>query len=86
MKAFSEATRVQMPAMVHLTRIGYSYFGKLSEDMNGTVYDGDTNILLQVFEEQFKKLNPGHEDEYLHSCSFTERLHNFETLDIVCIL
>ena len=65
MKAFSEATRVQMPAMVHLTRIGYSYFGKLSEDMNGAVYDGDTNILLQVFEEQFKKLNPGHEGEYL---------------------
>lgn len=29
---FSEATRVQMPAMVHLTRIGYTYFGKLSED------------------------------------------------------
>ena len=65
MKSFSEATRVQMPAMVHLTRIGYSYFGKLSEDMNGTVYDGDTNILVQVFEEQFKKLNPGHEGEYL---------------------
>ena len=40
MKQFSEATRVQMPAMVHLTRIGYTYFGKLSEDKNGTVYDG----------------------------------------------
>ena len=56
MKQFSEATRVQMPAMVHLTRIGYTYFGKLSEDKNGTVYDGDTNILLQVFERQFKKM------------------------------
>ncbi len=65
MKQFSEATRVQMPAMVHLTRIGYTYFGKLSEDKNGTVYDGDTNILLPVFEQQFKRLNPGHEGEYL---------------------
>lgn len=65
MGKFNEATRVQMPAMVHLTRIGYTYFGKLSEDKNGTVYDGDTNILLQVFEQQFKKLNPGHEGEYL---------------------
>ena len=65
MKQFSEATRVQMPAMVHLTRIGYTYFGKLSEDKNGTVYDGDTNILLPIFEQQFKKLNPGHEGEYL---------------------
>lgn len=65
MKQFSEATRVQMPAMVHLTRLGYKYFGKLSEDMSGIVYDGDTNILLQVFETQFKKLNPGHEGEYI---------------------
>lgn len=54
MKQFSEATRVQMPAMIHLTRIGYTYFGKLSEDKNGIVYDGDTNILLSVFEQQFK--------------------------------
>ena len=65
MKPLSEATRVQMPAMVHLTRLGYKYFGKLSEEMNGTVYDGDTNILLQVFETQFKRLNPGREGEYL---------------------
>jgi len=65
MKQFSEATRVQMPAMVHLTRIGYTYFGKLSEDKNGTVYDSDTNILLQVFGRQFKNLNPGHEGEFL---------------------
>lgn len=65
MKQFSEATRVQMPAMVHLTRIGYTFFGKLSEDKNGTVYDGDTNILLPIFEQQFKKLNPGHEGEWM---------------------
>lgn len=54
MKQFSEATRVQMPAMVHLTRIGYTYFGKLSEDKNGTVYDGDTNILLPVLSNSSK--------------------------------
>lgn len=61
----NEMTRVQMPAMVHLTRIGYTYFGKISEDMKGVVYDGDTNILLQIFEKQFKKLNPGLEGEYI---------------------
>ena len=33
---FNEATRVQMPAMVHLTRLGYNYFGKLTEEMAGT--------------------------------------------------
>lgn len=66
MKQFSEATRVQMPAMVHLTRIGYTYLGKLSEDKRSSIYDGDTNILLPIFEQQFKKLNPEHEGEYFH--------------------
>lgn len=64
MKNFNEATRVQMPAMVHLTTIGYKYFGKLNEDMKGKVYDGDTNILLPVFEQQFKKLNPSYAGEF----------------------
>ena len=57
---FNEATRVQMPPMVHLTRIGYTYFGKITEDMAGTIYDPDTNILINVFKEQFVKLNPEH--------------------------
>ena len=65
MKGFSEATRVQMPAMVHLTRLGYTYFGKIHESDAGTIFDGDTNIILTVFEEQFKKLNKGHEGECL---------------------
>lgn len=43
---FNEATRVQMPALVHLTKLGYTYFGKISEEMAGTVYDPDTNVLL----------------------------------------
>lgn len=46
---FTELTRVQIPAILHLTRIGYQYFGKISEDMAGTVFDPDTNILLEVF-------------------------------------
>lgn len=57
---FNEATRVQMPAMVHLTRLGYSYFGKITEDTAGNVYDPDTNILIDVFKKQFAKLNPEH--------------------------
>ncbi len=67
---FNEATRVQMPALVHLTRIGYRYFGKISGDMAGTVYDGDTNILTEVFKEQFEVLNPlaaGKAEEVLRS-------------------
>lgn len=60
---WNEATRVQMPALVHLTRIGYTYFGKLTEDMAGSVYDPDTNILINVFKEQFGKLNPDRSGE-----------------------
>lgn len=55
---WNEATRVQMPALVHLTRIGFTYFGKITEDKAGTVYDPDTNILIEVFKSQFAKINP----------------------------
>ena len=49
MQDFNEATRVKIPGLVHLTRIGYTYFGKISEEDAGTIYDPDTNILLNVF-------------------------------------
>ncbi len=61
MSKFNEATRVQMPALVHLTRLGYKYFGKIHETEEGSIYDGDTNILLGVFKQKFEQLNPGHE-------------------------
>ena len=64
MSKFNEATRVQMPAMVHLTRLGYSYFGKINEDMAGSVYDPDTNILTDVFKQQFEHLNPSAQGEF----------------------
>lgn len=64
MGKFNEATRVQMPAMVHLTRLGYKYWGRIHENDAYTVYDPDTNILLEVFRSQFKKLN----SEYAGEC------------------
>lgn len=62
---WNEATRVQMPALVHLTRIGYTYFGKISETGANTVYDPDTNILIDVFKSQYAALNPGRGGEAL---------------------
>ena len=64
MSKFNEATRVQMPAMVHLTRLGYNYFGKIKDDMAGSVYDPDTNILIDVFRQQFETLNPTARGEF----------------------
>lgn len=64
MSKFNEATRVQMPAMVHLTRLGYGYIGKINEDMAGSAYDPDTNILIDVFKQQFERLNPSAQGEF----------------------
>ena len=57
-KYFTELTRVQMPAMVHLTKLGYKYYGKITKDMANVIYDPDTNILIEVFKNKFKELNP----------------------------
>ena len=54
----NEATRVQMPALVHLNRLGYNYYGKISEEQANIVYDPETNILIDVFKKQFATLNP----------------------------
>lgn len=64
MSKFNEATRVQMPAMVHLTRLGYSYFGKINEEMADIAYDPDTNILTDVFKQQFEHLTPSAKGEF----------------------
>ena len=57
---FNEATRVQMPALVHLTRLGYKYVGRISKEYANVVYDPDTNILLNEFKQNFKRLNPNY--------------------------
>lgn len=61
---FTELTRVQMPAIMHLTRLGYTYTGKIRDSQAGDVYDPDTNILIKVFKEQFEKLNPDKKDTF----------------------
>ena len=58
---FNEATRVQIPALVHLTRLGYTYIPRISEELAGSFYDPQTNILIEIFRKQFAKLNPGKE-------------------------
>lgn len=51
-KLFSEATRVQIPAILHLTRLGYKYLPTVDH------YDPQTNILDDVFKAAVKRLNP----------------------------
>lgn len=59
----NEATRVQMPALVHLTRLGYSYVGRINEEQANIVYQPETNILIDEFKKQFIKLNPEYADQ-----------------------
>ena len=54
-KDFSELTRVQIPAALHLMRMGYTYLSRNGKEI--AERDPDTNILVSVFKEQFLKFN-----------------------------
>lgn len=51
--AHNENTRVKIPAILHLCRLGYKYVS-----LKGSVVDADTNIFTELFEESIKRLNP----------------------------
>ena len=51
----NENTRVQIPALAHLVRLGYTYFSKKDKNFK---LDNETNIIIEVFEKNFFKLNP----------------------------
>ncbi|MCQ2279082.1 MAG: DEAD/DEAH box helicase family protein [Bacteroidales bacterium] len=51
---FNENTRVQIPAALHLVRLGYTYLSNIKPED----YDHSTNILTKVFLESLKSLNP----------------------------
>lgn len=50
---FNELTRVQIPALIHLTRLGYNYLS--SKDLT---IDKSTGIIKNVFKEEYIKFNP----------------------------
>ena len=54
---FSEFTRVQIPALLHLERLGYTFVHRDNLDLNR-----DSNILPDVFKTAVKRLNPSLRD------------------------
>ena len=52
--AFNEDSRVKIPALLHLTRLGYGYLS-----LKNTVWDENTNIFTDVFKDSISKINPG---------------------------
>lgn len=52
MNNFTENTRVQVPAALHLCKLGYTYLDNIID------YEENTNILTDVFINSLKRLNP----------------------------
>ncbi len=54
---YNEITRVQIPALMHLAKLGYDFIPTNSKE-NKPNLDTDTNILIDRFTEAFERLNP----------------------------
>lgn len=54
---FNELTRVQMPAMVHLEKLGYKYFGKISESYLLQISNSSTGSRKRAQPEEMLDLN-----------------------------
>ena len=50
---FNEDSRVKIPAILHLCRLGYNYIS-----LNSAVWDINTNIFTEIFKESIIKINP----------------------------
>lgn len=59
-KTFNELSRVQLPAVLHLMKLGYEY---LSYKENKSNIDSENNIIIPILKKQFLKLNPNTNEE-----------------------
>jgi len=51
---FTEDSRVKIPTILHLTRLGYKYLS-----LKDAVWDEDTNIFTDIFKQSIAKINDG---------------------------
>ena len=51
--AFNEDSRVKIPAILHLVRLGYTYLSLRDQE-----WDESSNIFTGIFHESIKRLNP----------------------------
>lgn len=54
---FNEDSRVKLPSVLHLCRLGYEYLS-----LKGAVWDEDTNIFTDIFRASIARINPGIEE------------------------
>jgi type I restriction enzyme R subunit len=62
--AYNEDTRVKIPAILHLTRLGYTYFSLKNSEFT---IDTDTSIITNIFTKQLNKLNPNATEDELYA-------------------
>ncbi|MBI5950933.1 MAG: type I restriction endonuclease subunit R [Chloroflexi bacterium] len=55
--SFNENTRVKIPAILHLSRLGYEYLS-----LSKLEWDKDTNIFTDIFVQSFVRINDGTEE------------------------
>ena len=58
MTTFNEDSRVKIPSILHLCRLGYKYLS-----LKGAVIDAHTNIFTDIFKESILKINPELEED-----------------------
>ena len=52
--AFNEDSRVKVPALLHLTRLGYQYISRKHHQKRTE----ETNIFPEIFKKAIQKINP----------------------------
>lgn len=55
---FNEDTRVKIPSILHLCRLGYQYLS-----LKNAVWDIETNIFTDIFKESIIKINPEFDED-----------------------
>ncbi|MEX1384010.1 type I restriction endonuclease, partial [Lutibacter sp.] len=51
---FNEDSRVKIPSILHLTRLGYNYIS-----LKDAIIDESTNIFTDIFKSSIQKINEG---------------------------
>jgi len=69
---FNEDSRVKIPTLLHLTRLGYQYISL----KNNKSYDPNTNIFTHIFDTAIQEINSGIEIDTV------KRLYEEITLDL----
>ena len=60
---FNEDTRVKIPTVIHLVKLGYIYLSKRNE-----VWDEETNIFKEIFLKSIKRLNTKISNDEIKKC------------------